>query len=139
MKSGHRYILPILSVNRNFQKARKYNTKYSNIESTFEKDVKLPVIAIENEDHQYEEDVKLCILENALKFVNEKGWSVATLSAGAEAAGYPGITHGLFPNGSGDLVHFFNIKCNEELVRQMKTVSFLKITYFDITFTSLIK
>lgn len=76
----------------------------------------------EKEDQQYEEDVKARILEKALGFVGASGWSVEALGAGAEAAGYPGVSHGLFPNGGADLVHYFNVKCNEDLVSQMKSV-----------------
>lgn len=75
----------------------------------------------EQEDHQYEENIKKSILENALQFVPQSGWSVESLSSGARAAGYPTITHGLFPNGGGDLVHYFNVKCNEKIVDTMKT------------------
>ncbi|XP_037973434.2 ubiquinone biosynthesis protein COQ9, mitochondrial [Plutella xylostella] len=75
----------------------------------------------EKEDQQYEEDVKARILEKALGFVGASGWSVEALGAGAEAAGYPGVSHGLFPNGGADLVHYFNVKCNEDLVSQMKS------------------
>lgn len=81
------------------------------------------VVATFDEEHQYEEDIKTRILENALQFVTKSGWSVESLTAGAEAMGYPGVAHGLFPNGGGDLVHYFNVKCNEELVAQMKNVS----------------
>lgn len=77
-------------------------------------------LATQNEEHQYEENVKNNILEKALEFVPKNGWSVESLSYGAKAAGYPSITHGLFPNGGGDLVHYFNVRCNEKLVEQMK-------------------
>lgn len=33
---------------------------------------------------------------------------------------YPGITHGLFPNGAADLIHHFNTKCNEQLNEEMQ-------------------
>lgn len=76
----------------------------------------------DQEETQYEEDIKKRILAKALEFVQKSGWSVESLAQGAEAVGYPGIAHGLFPNGGGDLVHFFNVTCNERLVEEMKTV-----------------
>ncbi|XP_052741827.1 ubiquinone biosynthesis protein COQ9, mitochondrial isoform X2 [Bicyclus anynana] len=75
----------------------------------------------DQDDHQYEEDIKKRILAKALDFVTKSGWSVDSLAHGAEAAGYPGVSHGLFPNGGGDLVHYFNVTCNEKLVEEMKS------------------
>ncbi|XP_045483917.1 ubiquinone biosynthesis protein COQ9, mitochondrial isoform X2 [Pieris rapae] len=84
------------------------------------KDTVIPITRTNNEEHQYEDDIKNKILAKSLEIVPKSGWSVEALAAGAEAVGYPGITHGLFPNGGGDLVHYFNVKCNDELVQQMK-------------------
>ncbi|CAH0729642.1 unnamed protein product, partial [Brenthis ino] len=81
----------------------------------------MKAINADQEETQYEEDIKKRILAKALEFVQKSGWSVESLAQGAEAAGYPGIAHGLFPNGGGDLVHFFNVTCNESLVEEMKT------------------
>lgn len=121
IRNGRRFIIPLASVpSRNVQRQIR---SYSQLNT--DKDNKTPTTATatEHEEHQYEENVKNRILDRALEFVTKSGWSVESLSAGAEAAGYPGITHGLFPNGGGDLVHYFNVKCNEELVEQMKSVS----------------
>ncbi|XP_041986717.1 ubiquinone biosynthesis protein COQ9, mitochondrial-like isoform X2 [Aricia agestis] len=74
----------------------------------------------EHDERQYEEDIKRRILTKAMEFVPTSGWSVESLTQGSEAIGYPGITHGLFPNGGGDLVHYFNVTCNEQLVQHMK-------------------
>ncbi|XP_060802382.1 ubiquinone biosynthesis protein COQ9, mitochondrial isoform X2 [Amyelois transitella] len=118
LRSGHRYVLPIATVpiNNTQRIIRNYcqsNTKDdTNIVAT---------IPIEREEEQYEENVKHSILERALEYVPKSGWSVESISAGAEATGYPGVAHGLFPNGGGDLVHYFNVKCNEQLVVQMKS------------------
>lgn len=101
--------------------------KYS--QNTVEKEIKTLEFKIEHEEHEYEERVKNLILEKALELVTKHGWSTESISAGAKAAGYPSITHGLFPNGGGDLVHYFNMKCNEQLIAQMKTVSYL--TFFE--------
>lgn len=91
------------------------------------KDIELKAPALqtsaEHDDQHYEENVKTSILEKALEFVPKSGWSVESLSSGAKAAGYPTIAHGLFPNGGGDLVHYFNVRCNEQLVEHMKSVS----------------
>ncbi|KAI5645469.1 COQ9 domain-containing protein [Phthorimaea operculella] len=93
--------------------------KYCQMQEPEVKAVK--VSSPEQEERQYEENVKERILQEALVFVPKSGWSVESLSAGAEAAGYPGISHGLFPNGGGDLVHYFNVKSNEKLVELMKS------------------
>lgn len=114
---GYKLLTPIISFQINHTQRLVRNYSHNNIE----KDIKVAPIATEHEDHQYEENVKNLILEHALEFVPKSGWSVESLSAGAKTAGYPTITHGLFPNGGADLVHYFNIKCNEQLVDQMKT------------------
>lgn len=87
------------------------------------KEISVPIKTTEHEEHQYEENIKKNILAKALDFVQKTGWSIESLAQGAKAAGYPGVAHGLFPNGGGDLVHYFNITCNEKLVEQMKSVS----------------
>lgn len=104
----------------NFQKNIR---KYCQVKPT-NKEVVLQTITTDQEDKQYEENIKKNILSKALEFVPKSGWSIDALAQGAEAAGYPGIAHGLFPNGGGDLVHYFNITCNERLVDEMKTVSY---------------
>ncbi|XP_049874116.1 ubiquinone biosynthesis protein COQ9, mitochondrial-like isoform X2 [Pectinophora gossypiella] len=114
-RNGRRFMLPLVS-----PRLTNIPRSVRNYCQTLEKDEKIvPMIAIENEENQYEESVKNSILDKALEYVPKSGWSVESLSAGAEAAGYPGVSHGLFPNGGGDLVHHFNVKCNELLVEQM--------------------
>ncbi|CAH2981246.1 unnamed protein product [Chilo suppressalis] len=124
IRNGHKYVLPLASVpvNKSQRVIRNYCQSKQDKEAK-EIPTKLPVtnISTEHEEQQYEENVKNHILFKALEHVTKTGWSVESLSAGAEAAGYPGITHGLFPNGGGDLVHYFNVKCNEDLVTQMKS------------------
>lgn len=105
-------------------------------QNNIEKEVKVPAVSVETEEQQYEENVKNRILESALEFVPKSGWSVESLSAGAKAAGYPSITHGLFPNGGGDLVHFFNVRCNEELVAHMKAVSVVQLYIFVLEYVT---
>ncbi|KAJ8716199.1 hypothetical protein PYW08_013484 [Mythimna loreyi] len=123
LKNGHRTIRPLACISVNNSHGIS-----SQVEINLEKEQKLSIPTTfpnqnqhEQEDHQYEENIKKSILENALQFVPKSGWSVESLSSGAKAAGYPTITHGLFPNGGGDLVHYFNVKCNEKLVDVMKT------------------
>ncbi|KAL4703285.1 hypothetical protein ACJJTC_015417 [Scirpophaga incertulas] len=117
-KTGHKYILPIINgaVHRNIQLSRSYSQDRSHADVT-----SVTAIISDYDERQYEENVKSQILQKALQFVTHSGWTTESLTAGAEAAGYPGITHGLFPNGGGDLVHYFNVQCNENLVDQMKT------------------
>nr|XP_049706746.1 ubiquinone biosynthesis protein COQ9, mitochondrial isoform X2 [Helicoverpa armigera] len=124
LKNGHRTIRPFASIS--VIRSRALSSQQTQVNP--EKDVKLSIPSTytppnqqENEDRQYEENIKNCILENALQFVPKTGWTVESLSAGAKAAGYPTITHGIFPNGGGDLVHYFNVKCNTKLVDEMKT------------------
>ncbi|XP_063828105.1 ubiquinone biosynthesis protein COQ9, mitochondrial-like isoform X2 [Ostrinia nubilalis] len=117
IRNGHKYILPLTTVPVN--KSQRIIRHYCKNPPQHESKLPTPVVN-EQEEHQYEENVKNHILQCALEYVPKTGWSVESLSAGAEAAGYPGITHGLFPNGGGDLVHYFNVKCNESLVEQMK-------------------
>lgn len=123
LKNGRRTLRPFASI-----AVKRSQGTSSQIQMNPEKDTKLTIPAThtsssehEQEDHKYEENIKKNILENSLQFVPKTGWSVESLSAGAKAAGYPTITHGLFPNGGGDLVHYFNVRCNEQLVDAMKT------------------
>lgn len=115
LRSGCRYTIPLSAVTTS-SALRKYSQSNNEVI-----DNKIATIPTPQDDNQYEEDIKSKIMENALSFVHKSGWSIDSISAGAEAAGYPGITHGLFPNGGGDLVHYFNVKCNNELVEHMKS------------------
>lgn len=71
-------------------------------------------------EEEYEEKTKKNILTASLKFVPELGWSRQAISAGAESIGYPGIIHGMFPNGGAELVAYFYSTCNRELNRILK-------------------
>ncbi|XP_049819756.1 ubiquinone biosynthesis protein COQ9, mitochondrial isoform X1 [Aethina tumida] len=68
----------------------------------------------------YEDDVKEKILCASLKFVPELGWTKEALSAGAQTVGYPGVAHGIFQSGGGDLVHYFQLSSNKKLVDILK-------------------
>lgn len=71
---------------------------------------------------RYEEEIKNKILEAALPFVTELGWSKEAISAGARAMGYPGVTHGMFTKGGADLVHYFQKSSNLKLVEFLQKV-----------------
>ncbi|XP_014359507.2 ubiquinone biosynthesis protein COQ9, mitochondrial [Papilio machaon] len=118
LRISSRAMLPLttISINNHQRIIRNYCQK-----SEIQKGEIVSTLPPEQDEQQYEQNVKDSILSKSLDFVPKFGWSVESLSHGAEAAGYPGITHGLFPNGGGDLVHYFNVKCNEELVQQMKS------------------
>lgn len=64
--------------------------------------------------------VQLKILDAALAHVETLGWSKQALAKGAESLGYPGIAHGMFNRGGGELVDYFSSKCNKELIRFME-------------------
>ncbi|XP_045450806.1 ubiquinone biosynthesis protein COQ9, mitochondrial [Melitaea cinxia] len=117
LRISHRNFMPLTTVllcNAK-ENLRTYCQGQSN------KEISVPIKTTDQEEHQYEENIKKNILAKALDFVQKTGWSIESLAQGAEAAGYPGVAHGLFPNGGGDLVHYFNITCNEKLVEQMKS------------------
>lgn len=46
-----------------------------------------------------------------------------SLFEGAESVGYPGVIHGMFPNGGADLVQHFYSTCNRKLNGQLKSES----------------
>lgn len=66
------------------------------------------------------QEVRFRILEAALPFVKTNGWGREAISAGAESIGYPGVVHGMFPNGGCELVHYFYAQCNRKLIDQLK-------------------
>lgn len=72
-------------------------------------------------NEKYEDDIRNKILEASLGFVHSKGWSKEAIAAGAQAVGYPGITHGMFARGGGDLVQYFQQTSNQKLVEYMKS------------------
>ena len=60
-------------------------------------------------DEPTEADVRLAVLEAALLHVPEKGWSTEAMAFGAESAGYPAMTHGVFTRGPIELVEYVRI------------------------------
>ena len=73
------------------------------------------------EDYYYdsEDELKKQILDTALSYVPEHGWSHQALKCGAEAEGLSSAVEGLFPNGPGDLVLHFIEDCNSRLAEQL--------------------
>ncbi|XP_058058535.1 ubiquinone biosynthesis protein COQ9, mitochondrial [Anopheles bellator] len=67
-----------------------------------------------------EERTKEMILEAALLFVRSHGWSKQAIANGAEAINYPSVSHGLFPRGGIELVHYFYKQCNLKLIEHLK-------------------
>lgn len=72
------------------------------------------------EDQEKIQKIRSEILESALKFVPTKGWSQEAIANGAESINYPGVAHGLFPNGAIELIHHFYAKCNRQLIEQLE-------------------
>lgn len=72
------------------------------------------------EDHEKIQKIRSEILEASLKFVPTKGWSQEAIANGAESINYPGVAHGIFPNGAIELIHYFYAKCNRELIEQLE-------------------
>ncbi|XP_043477749.1 ubiquinone biosynthesis protein COQ9, mitochondrial [Leptopilina heterotoma] len=71
-------------------------------------------------EEEYEKNIESKILNASLKFVHNYGWSQQAISAGAESIGYPGVIHGMFPNGGADLVQHFYSSCNQELNEMLR-------------------
>ncbi|CAG9840639.1 unnamed protein product [Diabrotica balteata] len=74
----------------------------------------------EQGDKNYEEDIRNKILEASLPHVPELGWTKEAIARGAQTLGYPGVTHGMFSRGGGDLLHYFQTSSNSKLVQFLK-------------------
>jgi ubiquinone biosynthesis protein COQ9 len=73
-----------------------------------------------NQEDEKVTEVKNKILEASLEFVSSAGWTRQAILKGAEKAGYPGTIHGMFPKGGIELINYFYLKCNKQLVETMK-------------------
>uniref|UniRef100_A0A182JPL5 Ubiquinone biosynthesis protein n=1 Tax=Anopheles christyi TaxID=43041 RepID=A0A182JPL5_9DIPT len=76
-----------------------------------------------NDQHSPDPDVertKEMILDAALAFVKSHGWSKESIAKGAETVNYPSVSHGLFPRGGIELVHYFYKQCNLKLIDYLK-------------------
>lgn len=60
------------------------------------------------------------ILNASLAFVKIHGWSREAIAQGAESIGYPGVVHGMFPNGAIELIQHFIASTNAALIEQLK-------------------
>lgn len=59
-----------------------------------------------------DEDIRSKILEAALAFVPEKGWSKEAIESGVEKSELPKVSTGIVTNGPIDLVHFHYERSN---------------------------
>lgn len=67
--------------------------------------------------------IKTKILEAALSFVPQHGWTKTSLSHGAEQVGFPSIAHGMFARGGVEIVEYLNGKLHKELIESMKKMN----------------
>ncbi|XP_023673026.2 ubiquinone biosynthesis protein COQ9-B, mitochondrial-like isoform X2 [Paramormyrops kingsleyae] len=71
----------------------------------------------QSEDYETEDQLQARVLNAALEFVPQHGWSAEAIAAGAETLGLSSASSEIFPNGAGDLVLHFVVKCNNQLVQ----------------------
>jgi len=87
---------------------------------------KQPIVAQEEEKEEPPEndeavtEMRNKILEASLAFVDSSGWTRQSIVKGAEQAGYPGTVHGMFPKGGIELINYFYLKGNKELIEEMR-------------------
>ncbi|DBA65800.1 hypothetical protein WJX79_001942 [Trebouxia sp. C0005] len=76
-----------------------------------------------DDSRQRDQDVddKELLLESALQYVGEKGWSDAALISGARHIGFSPAAIGLLPRGPAELVEYFENKCNMELASKLQS------------------
>lgn len=72
------------------------------------------------EDDEAVAEVRNKILEASLAFVSSDGWTRQTIVKGAEQAGFPGTVHGMFPRGGIELINYYYLKGNKELIEEMR-------------------
>jgi len=66
--------------------------------------------------------LKKLLLDTALKHVKSHGWTRNSIACAATELGYPGISHGLFPNGGFDLLHYFIQNGNKHMVTKLEDI-----------------
>jgi rpsU-divergently transcribed protein len=64
--------------------------------------------------------VKDMILDAALRHVNDLGWTNTAIAAGAVELGFSPASNGLFQRGPVELVEYFMVKGNREMIETMK-------------------
>ncbi|XP_063698437.1 ubiquinone biosynthesis protein COQ9, mitochondrial [Culicoides brevitarsis] len=77
----------------------------------------------EKEDSDDTVEIRNKILEAALNYVPQHGWSKTSLAHGAEQVGYPSIAHGMFSRGGVEIVEYLNAKFNKDLIDEMLKMS----------------
>lgn len=60
------------------------------------------------------------ILDASLEFVASDGWTRQAIVKGAESIGYPGSIQGMFTDGGIELINYYYLKCNNNLIELMK-------------------
>lgn len=71
------------------------------------------------EEDEHTNKIRKEILAAAMNFVPTLGWTKEAIIKGAESLGYPGVVHGLFPRGNGELIEYFYTDCTQRLVEWM--------------------
>ncbi|XP_065315813.1 ubiquinone biosynthesis protein COQ9, mitochondrial-like [Gordionus sp. m RMFG-2023] len=72
-------------------------------------------------ENKHDTNIKPDILDMSLQYVNEFGWSRNAIIKGALSLGLPSTIEGLFQKGGYDLIKYFNNKCDENLLIELKT------------------
>ena len=66
-----------------------------------------------------EQDLREKLLAASLLEVPKHGWTVAALSAGAEACGLSPAAHGVLPRGAIELVRHYSLSCDAALRKEL--------------------
>lgn len=107
----------------------EFRANEERIEREYEEKQRLQSDAEKQEQHQHKENIeenekiktiRAQILDASLPFVKTHGWSREAIARGAESINYPSVAHGMFPNGSIELIHHFYAKCNREIIDQLQ-------------------
>lgn len=99
---------------------REYEKKQSEIEQNQTKENDQSTNTASDEESDKVRDIRCKILDAAIPFVVQHGWSREAITHGAESINYPGIAHGLFPKGSIELINHFYVKCNRETIERLR-------------------
>ena len=70
-----------------------------------------------------EEDIRERILDSALDYVCDLGWSLDALTEAAKKEGFPAVAHGLFQRGGVEILFHFEKKCNHKMVTELSPQS----------------
>lgn len=78
-----------------------------------------PLKSAEQQEECDVTELKNKVLEASLPFVKSYGWTREAIVKGAEEVQFPGV-HGMFSRGGVELVNYFYLKCNNELIEDMR-------------------